>query len=246
MTKLRQVLFSISFALLTLILALSLSWLVLGQMNFLYGLFHDRAGIGAGIDHYGPKNRYKPGFGETSREQRIQLFAEINRAVHNGGEGLNDIFYQTRSSEGRQRLLREPEVVHLQDVADLIDLLKVVVLASLVAWFALVVMARYMPSCKVSWRRQLVGLAGVIAVSSITLMIFGPKNVFNQLHIWIFPKEHQWFFYYQDSLMSTLMLAPQLFGWIAIAMAALAVIFFFSLSLLAAAVLQRTQLKKTP
>jgi hypothetical protein len=34
----------------------------------------------------------------------------------------------------------------------------------------------------------------------------------------VFPEGHQWFFYYQDSLMSTLMKAPYLFGYIALAL----------------------------
>jgi hypothetical protein len=36
------------------------------------------------------------------------------------------------------------------------------------------------------------------------------------MHILVFPDDHQWFFYYQDSLMSTLMKAPDLFAGIAI------------------------------
>jgi hypothetical protein len=47
------------------------------------------------------------------------------------------------------------------------------------------------------------------------LLIAGPTQVFYQFHLWIFPADHQWFFYWQDSLMSTLMKAPVLFGGIA-------------------------------
>jgi hypothetical protein len=45
------------------------------------------------------------------------------------------------------------------------------------------------------------------------------------MHVWVFPADHQWFFYYQDSLMSTLMKAPYLFGYIAVALVALATVF---------------------
>jgi hypothetical protein len=47
------------------------------------------------------------------------------------------------------------------------------------------------------------------------LVLFGPVNVFYKLHTWIFPADHQWFFYYQESLMTTLMKAPDIFGGIA-------------------------------
>ena len=40
--------------------------------------------------------------------------------------------------------------------------------------------------------------------------------MFYQFHIWLFPADHEWFFYWQDSLMSTLMKAPVLFGGIAV------------------------------
>jgi len=42
------------------------------------------------------------------------------------------------------------------------------------------------------------------------------------LHVLIFPADHQWFFYYQDSLMSTLMKAPDLFAGIAVQIVLLA------------------------
>src|SRR5690606_5060552 len=56
------------------------------------------------------------------------------------------------------------------------------------------------------------------SITGITLVIFitGPTKVFYWLHEQIFPDEHEWFFYYQDSLMTTLMKAPDLFGFIAV------------------------------
>ncbi len=50
----------------------------------------------------------------------------------------------------------------------------------------------------------------------VWLLISGPEAVFYQFHIWLFPADHEWFFYWQDSLMSTLMKAPVLFGGIAV------------------------------
>jgi hypothetical protein len=80
-------------------------------------------------------------------------------------------------------------------------------------------------------RVQLASLAAVSAVIGVILAVIGPKAVFTQLHIWVFPAEHKWFFYYQDSLMSTMMHAPILFGGIAAQWAAFASIVFIGLQL---------------
>jgi hypothetical protein len=212
----------------SIVFALSLSWFVLAANNFLYPVWHDVGGIGAGIDKYGPKNRYKPGFGDTTKAQRSDIFAEINRAVHAHGDGLADITYQTKSSRGRQLLLHESEVVHLQDVANLIDFVR---------WFAVigttifVLLSIYLYRSRyvrVSWKGQGLGIFGLIICVAAVLMIFGVEETFEQLHIWVFPDDHQWFFYYQESLMSTLMLAPTLFGWIAAALAGIALCIWLS------------------
>tara|TARA_Y100000588_G_scaffold356149_1_gene412087 strand:- start:498 stop:764 length:267 start_codon:yes stop_codon:yes gene_type:complete len=68
-----------------------------------------------------------------------------------------------------------------------------------------------------------------IALSAITtgvVFALGPKQVFYWFHIKVFPEGHQWFFYYQESLMSTLMKAPDLFGFIAVLIAVLTLSIF--------------------
>ena len=45
-----------------------------------------------------------------------------------------------------------------------------------------------------SMRVQLASLAAVSAVIGVILAVIGPKAVFTQLHIWVFPAEHKWFF----------------------------------------------------
>ena len=62
---------------------------------------------------------------------------------------------------------------------------------------------------------QFVSSALVLIVLTAVLMLFVQK-LFNQLHVWAFPDDHQWFFYYEDSLMSTMMKAPVIFAYIAI------------------------------
>lgn len=49
------------------------------------------------------------------------------------------------------------------------------------------------------------------------LIWIGPTRVFYTLHEWVFPSDHQWMFSYQESLMTTLMKAPDLFAAIAVA-----------------------------
>ncbi len=199
----------------TFLFAFILAWGALYPSDFLYGLWHAHGGIAEGIDRYGPKNRYKLGFAETTRSQRVQLFHEINVAVHRGGEGLQAITYQSPSSQGSQLLLREPEVIHLQDVARLIDTLTRVAWGVALMWGAGT--AVYFVRCRVvpGLRQQVAGPIALLLAGGLCLVMFGAEAVFNQLHIWIFPDEHQWFFYYQESLMSTMMLAPRLFAWIA-------------------------------
>ena len=225
----RELFGATAFGLLSFLVALTLSWILLAQQNFWYVLWHDHAGIGQAIDKYGPQNRYIRGFADTTREQRVQAFAEINRAVHQGGKGLAQITFET-PRYGVQQLLREPEVVHLEDVAKLISFLKYVVLGVFVTWLITLVFI-YRKQRLPPLREQFLGTGIFIACSAILVFLIGPKKVFNTLHVWVFPKENAWFFYYQDSLMSTLMEAPYLFGWIAVTLLAWAIVFYFLLQL---------------
>lgn len=216
----------------TLLAAFSVSWLLLMKVDFLYGVWHDIGGIAEGIEKYGPENRFKRGFADTSREQRIDIFAEINFAVHNGGDGLSRITYESPSSSGTQTLLREPEVVHLQDVANLIDVLKPIPLASFFLWLVCCVVYLYKSWPAPSVKRQSTALLSLLGFALVLLLAIGAENVFNTLHVWVFPDGHQWFFYYQDSLMSTMMLAPVLFGWIAAAIVVVALLAYVGLNLI--------------
>jgi len=50
-----------------------------------------------------------------------------------------------------------------------------------------------------------------MAVLLVLSLVIGVENLFYGLHTIVFPDDHQWFFYYEDSLMSTLMQAPNIF-----------------------------------
>ncbi|HRH77180.1 MAG TPA: DUF1461 domain-containing protein [Cellvibrionaceae bacterium] len=227
----KKIITSFAYSLSCIIIALQLSWYVLGQMNFSYGFWHDHTSIAWAIETYAAANRQgHNGFEKTTKAERERVFAEIAKSIRSSGVGLEQIQYRVEG-EAERVLLTQDEVLHLQDVAKLIDLAPFAVVP---AWLVLCGLILYslkknlpMPSMRV----QLASLAAVSAVIGVILAVIGPKAVFTQLHIWVFPAEHKWFFYYQDSLMSTMMHAPILFGGIAAQWAAFASIVFIGLQL---------------
>jgi hypothetical protein len=231
--------FACGYGIILFIVAMIIAWLVMFRFDFLYGVWHDHAGIKEGIEKFGPLNRYKPGFGDTTRAQRLDAFHQIVVAVHSGGRGLEDIRYQSPTSGGEQRLLREAEIVHLRDVASLIDFLMRVAAVVLMLWPAMAFFYFRQEGRLPRLGFQLVGLACLLGSFGLALLVFGAENVFNQLHIWVFPAEHQWYFFYQDSLMSTMMLAPRLFGWIAATWLLLAIAIHMLLHFLTTAGVER-------
>lgn len=197
-------------------LALSLlTWQLLAQVNFAYPLGYELLEIDQHIKRYGPENRYKPDFGQTTSTEHRQLFAEITDAVQNHGKGLADISY--RLPDGTYTpLMREAEIIHLQDVANLIDRFYWAGWIGIFLWLLLLILAYRQKRGFPALKKILAGFVlGLIAIASLVLLI-GPQRVFYWLHIQIFPDEHEWFFYYQDSLMTTLMKAPDLFGFITV------------------------------
>jgi hypothetical protein len=69
----------------------------------------------------------------------------------------------------------------------------------------------------------------LLAVATAAILASGPMTVFYALHDRLFPPGHPWFFYYEDSLMTLLMQAPTLFGYIAVALVALALALWLGL-----------------
>ena len=203
-----------AYGLTTVILALGITWGLYAQADYGYPFWYRVLDIGSHIDQYGPlnaHNRYDLEYLDASAHQ--ELFHEIRVAVHDGGQGLASLSYPDQY--GRDiPLLRHAEVLHLQDVAHLIDLGRWLLLVAALLWLPLAWarVARPPPG----WpARALVAVTPVLAMLG-WLLIAGPTAVFYQFHIWLFPAEHEWFFYWQDSLMSTLMKAPVLFGGIAV------------------------------
>lgn len=187
------------------------SWLILAKVDFLYPLAYQLLDIEQHIQEYGPQNRYKSGFEQTSTDAHRQLFHEINRAVHQQGEGLADIRYELPSGDS-DTLLRPPEVIHLQDVANLIDQLVIAGITAALLCFLLLIHAWKQRLQLPSTKKILTGFAAAIVALTLVILVAGPTRVFYWLHTLVFPDEHEWFFFYEDSLMTTLMKAPDLFG----------------------------------
>lgn len=213
--------------------ALYLSWRTLAAADFLYPLLYEPAGIGVHIDEFAPKNRYKRDFGETTRAEREALFAAIGRAIRQHGRGLETLTYHDAQGRELGVLLRSPEIIHLQDVSRLVHRLETAgLLALALIAFHLVFLRRRRLQLPGAGRLLTLVATAVLATVGLVLAI-GPKKVFYAFHETVFPADHEWFFFYQDSLMSTMMKAPFLFGYIAAALVALALVYLWALFLLA-------------
>lgn len=184
-------------------------------MDFGYTTAYSLLNIDETIERYAPRNRHKPNFQHTDRNEHIRLFSQINNAVLNNGNGLHDIEYFNPAGQRLGTLLHKQEVNHLQDVSTLIQrwhwfgALPTLLLITCIGWAW---RKNIPPPSLLSWTLGVISWPMIIGV---VLGLLGPTTVFYTLHEWIFPPDHPWFFYYEDSLMTTLMKAPDLFGWIA-------------------------------
>ena len=214
----------------TLTTALWLAWLLLSPANFGYGLAYQTLDIDQHIQKYAPMNPVKTGFETTSASDHRHLFKAIVVAINHQGNGLADIQYSLPAGE-QQTLLTNAEVVHLQDVANLVTAGKQVALVMLLV-LVLGLSAHYWQTWLLpSGKQQLVHVGLVAAVPVGLMLVAGPLRFFYWLHVKIFPEDHQWFFYYQESLMATLMKAPDLFGFIAVIWLLLSMILYAGLNL---------------
>lgn len=197
-----------------LLMVAVISWQLLARVDFLYPLAYQLLDIDQHIQTYGPQNRYKTGFEQTGTEEHYRLFHAINQAVHRQGDGLDDIYYTHVT--GPQRLLRQAEIIHLRDVARLVDVFHYTAGGAALLWCLLFFHALHRRLRLPSYAKILGGFAKGLLATTLILVAAGPTRVFYGLHILVFPAEHEWFFYYEDSLMTTLMKAPDLFGVIAV------------------------------
>ncbi|NVK39335.1 MAG: DUF1461 domain-containing protein [Gammaproteobacteria bacterium] len=213
----------IFFSLSLFISSVFVSWVILAQVNFGYSVLYPTMNIDQHITKYGPQNRYRRGFELTDKAEHKRLFATIVDEIHNDGANLAKIVYRLPNSEPVRTLLRKPEVVHLQDVAHLINQFYVVAIIAIVITLIYVGYFNFRKIPLPSIKQQAIGIISFCGVCTLLILLIGPVKVFYALHEWIFPDNHQWFFYYQESLMTILMKAPDLFGAITAFIAILAI-----------------------
>lgn len=196
-----------------LIASVFLAWFAMKQMNYLFPLGYRWLNIADTVEQYAPQNRNRKGFEQTSEAERMRIFNEIVTAVHDNGKGLTAITYHDQSGKVLDTFLTAAEINHLMDVATLFKLGVYLGWSSLTFPLLLwLIKRRGLPIPRL--RQVLLGALGAVAGTTLLILAAGPTRVFYAIHEWIFPPQHQWFFYYQDSLMTTLMQAPNLFGFI--------------------------------
>lgn len=185
------------------------------QFHFAYPLGYQILGLEEHIAEFAPLNRYKKDFELSSKTEHWRLFGEISDAIQNSGKGLKDIHY-TLGNGQQTAFLHQAEITHLQDVSNLINHFYAIGIISGITWLLLLAMA---------WRFKLafpplikifLGFISILSLTGMLVILIGAKKVFYWFHTQIFPNNHQWFFYYQDSLMTTLMKAPDIFAFIAL------------------------------
>ncbi|MEH6448905.1 MAG: DUF1461 domain-containing protein [Oleispira sp.] len=217
------------FALLLLALVFSLyaAWMVNVQLGYGYSWLYEFYETEQHISRYAPQNKHRTGFETTSVAVHKEVFQQIVDSVHGNGVGLELISYQYQGQS--IPLLHQAELIHLQDVANLINNIHYI------TWlcgglFMVGLLAEYRHRRKHKSRASSLGILSVFTLLMVVItgmfLIWGAKAIFYQMHIMIFPADHQWFFYYQDSLMSTLMKAPDLFAGITVQIVLLALIFY--------------------
>lgn len=204
-----------------------LSWHLMAQFHFAYPLGYQWLGLGETIAKFSPLNRYKRDFEFTSQSEHWRLFGEISDAIQSSGKGLAEISYTLQ--DGRPTaLMHEAEIVHLQDVANLVDGFYRLGFLALILWGILVFIVYQRKMEFPATRRILAGFMVGLAAIAAVLWGVGPKKLFYWLHVQVFPDGHQWFFYYNESLMTTLMKAPDIFAFIGLLLLLSFALFWFA------------------
>ena len=111
--------------------------------------------------------------------------------------------------------MHSAEIIHLQDVSHLINKFYVVGSAGAIIWMIFFAIAYRQKLAFPKSRNIVLGFCGGIFILTSIVLTIGATNVFYWFHTKVFPEGHQWFFYYEDSLMTTLMKAPDIFAFIA-------------------------------
>jgi hypothetical protein len=203
---------------------------VLALFDFGYSLWFEVLGIDLFIQKIWPLNKFRDGFEQLSKAEYVELFHQINRAIHFEPDALKNITYSHKVASGeiiQSTLLRNAEILHLQDVARLLLYGQYCLAIFSIALIATGILGTRKILNSFSIFRSIGSLWCTLACIVFIIFLTKPVQIFYWVHEFIFPKNSQWFFFYQDSLMTTLMKAPDLFGPITIAIIVLCIIFHY-------------------
>ena len=221
-----------------LCISLFLAWHLLSASNFFYPLLHDVTGIQETIEEYAPKNIYRKSFDETTRAQRVELFRRIVYGINHDGDGLDSIQYSDATGKPLGALLRPPEITHLKDVAHLLNVFQALAYGALAVFIAMVALLLVRRLSIPKPRYLLVATVLTVLTATLIISLSGAKDIFYRMHTIIFPQGHQWFFFYEESLMTMLMKAPDIFAWIAAMLLVLTLVIFYLVLRLTGALLK--------
>src|SRR5690606_11294750 len=104
-----------------LLLVSLLAWHLLAQVSFAYPLGYKLLAINAQIQEFAPRNHFKQDSEYTTRQQHLDIFAKISDAIQHSGKGLTEITYPLANGT-ETAFMHNAEVIHLQDVANLVAL----------------------------------------------------------------------------------------------------------------------------
>jgi len=196
------------------------AWYIGVYVNFIYPIWYKILGIAQTIQTYAPKNIYKQQFSTTGTEQHFTLFGQIVEGISLQSEQvkgyLMTLTYGNEEQTVIDTLLHSKEVQHLYDVSILLHFVLTISIVLAITALIFFLFTRNKLRNSMVLRKRDVYLALVLLLGLLVgfLVTFGFETVFYQLHRWVFPEEHQWFFYYEESLMTTMMKAPELFSYI--------------------------------
>ncbi|WP_296757916.1 DUF1461 domain-containing protein [Thioalkalivibrio sp.] len=196
--------------------SLVLSWHALAKVNFLYPVWYSALAIDDHVSHYGARNRQgRSDFVRTEPAEHRRLFGAVVDGIHGRGTPLDQLVYRDRDGNVLGTFLRADEVGHLRDVAALVDRLLIAGWSITGVTVILVLLHGRRGACLPTLQRAMLGYGILLGLAGVVVGLVGPQEVFDGLHEWIFASGHPWFFYYEDSLMTTVMKAPDIFAAIA-------------------------------
>jgi hypothetical protein len=208
-------------------ICLVLSWHFLSKANFFFDTLYDMHQIESHIAEFAPQNRQnRINFELTSKNERIRIVGKILRTVNAKGVGLETIKYFNTDGVPVNLFLTLAEVEHLKDVSVLVHLMNSIAFILIIIFIIIFSLAWRYKTTTPSLLMLTCSMVGFVIITTGCIIFIGPQIVFNELHEWVFADKSEWHFYYQDSLMTTLLKAPDTFATIAILMTAIALIFW--------------------